>query len=98
MTKPNTRLINNEIDLFGFEFHGGSRAVVSAQYSEHGNDFIHMTVPERTSVRHGTAIRLEVGSRADINDNAPHPYTNWGYKNRLEYELDTFRKCLAARK
>lgn len=45
------------------------------------------TIPERTTVRHGLAEQYELGRAADSWDNVPHPFTNWGYANRLAWEL-----------
>ena len=50
--------------------------------------FLDTVVMERASVRHGLAEVIELGSRAEgAWDSISHPFTNWGYENRLAYQL-----------
>ncbi len=50
-------------------------------------DFFNATVSERTSVRHSNALVLE-GTAHDW-DQSTHPYTNWGFENRLDWMTQT---------
>ena len=50
----------------------------------------------RRSVRHGWAEEIELGSRAAGGwDNVPHPFTNWGYRNRLAWHLANLERLTA---
>lgn len=47
------------------------------------------TTGDRPAVRHQWAAMLEAGFRSTDWDHTPHPYTNWGYANSLEYTLSS---------
>jgi len=47
-------------------------------------------IPDRTSVRHAWAKQIE-GTNHD-HDTQQHPYTNWGYTNRLDWVLADWRQ------
>ena len=49
--------------------------------------FLHMPIMDRQSVRHGWGERIEVGTRAEVHDKQTHPYTNWGFRDRLDHIL-----------
>jgi hypothetical protein len=58
-------------------------------------DWLDSVVPDRTTVRHGWAREIEVGSRANYHDAQEHPYRNWGYRDALDYTLDRIREKAA---
>lgn len=60
-------------------------ATISTRLSN--GEWHHSTVPERTTVRHGLGWIVEVGNRAEDSDTTTVPYSNWGYRDRLDYTL-----------
>ncbi len=52
------------------------------------SSFLDTIVMDRASVRHALAEIIELGPRAEgAWDSISHPFTNWGYENRLAYQL-----------
>ena len=47
-------------------------------------------IPERTTVRHEWARIIEGTDAPD--DEVTHPYSNWGYANRLDFVLAQIRE------
>ncbi len=63
------------------------KSTISTRIGE-SSSFLDTVVMERASVRHGLAEVIELGSRAEgAWDSISHPFTNWGYANRLDYQL-----------
>ena len=64
------------------------KSTISVRIGETAGLFLDTCLSDRASVRHGLAEVIELGSRAEgAWDSITHPFTNWGYANRLAYQL-----------
>jgi len=75
-----------------------SKAATLATRIANSTDFLSEPVSDRTSVRHGLAEILELGFRAEgAWDSISHPFSNWGYKDRLDYQLSNHSSIAKAK-